>query len=248
MSNFKEYTRHELYDLVWSTPMVKLAKEFGLSDVGLRKICVKRGIPTPPLGYWAKLNFGKQVKKASLGPPEEGVKDRVLVSVFSTAEVPDDVAEAAISARNRVQAPIIVPSEPPARFHPFAQALMRALKSAKPDDEGFLRVGESGVLDAPIGPANRDRAVLLVDTLFKALEAAGQQIKATEGGLNAVVDGNALLLRLGETKDRREHQPTKSELKAKADWEERRRKWPSIWDRDTDIGVPGTTFLRAGFP
>ena len=34
MSNHKEYTRQELYDLVWSTPMVKLAKEFGLSDVG----------------------------------------------------------------------------------------------------------------------------------------------------------------------------------------------------------------------
>jgi hypothetical protein len=38
------YTRQELYDLVWSTPMVKLAKEFGLSDVGLRKTCVKHGI------------------------------------------------------------------------------------------------------------------------------------------------------------------------------------------------------------
>ena len=65
MSNHKEYTRQELYDLVWSTPMVKLAKEFGLSDVGLRKICVKHGIPTPPLGYWAKLNFGKPAVKLS---------------------------------------------------------------------------------------------------------------------------------------------------------------------------------------
>ena len=50
MSNYKEYTRQELHDLVWATPMVKLAKEFGLSDVGLRKTCVKHNIPTPPLG------------------------------------------------------------------------------------------------------------------------------------------------------------------------------------------------------
>lgn len=232
MSNHKEYTRQELYDLVWSTPMVKLAKEFGLSDVGLRKICVKHGIPTPPLGYWAKLNFGKPVKKTPLGPPGEGIKDRVLVSVFSTAEVPDYVAEAALGARNRVQASIVVPNEPPTRFHPFAQALRRALRSAKPDDEGFLRVSGSGVLGAAIGPASRDRGVLLVDTLFKALEAAGQQIKATETGLTVVADGEALILRLAETKDRREHQPTKSELKAKADWEERRRNWPSVYDRE----------------
>ncbi len=30
---------HIAYDLVWSTPMVKLAEQFGLSDVGLTKIC-----------------------------------------------------------------------------------------------------------------------------------------------------------------------------------------------------------------
>jgi hypothetical protein len=46
----KEYTRQELYDLVWTTPLVKLAKRYGLSDVGLRKICVKHDIPTPPPG------------------------------------------------------------------------------------------------------------------------------------------------------------------------------------------------------
>jgi hypothetical protein len=46
------------------------------------------------------------------------------------------------------QTPIVAPNEPPTRFHPFAQALRRALRSAKPDDEGFLRVGGSGVLSA----------------------------------------------------------------------------------------------------
>jgi hypothetical protein len=30
--------------------MSRLAKSFGLSDVGLRKICVKHDIPTPKLG------------------------------------------------------------------------------------------------------------------------------------------------------------------------------------------------------
>jgi hypothetical protein len=140
MNKHKEYTRQELYDLVWTTPMVKLAKEFGLSDVGLRKICVRHDIPTPPLGYWAKLNFGKPVKRAPLGPLKEGVSDRVLVSLFTPVEVPDEVAEAAVSARKHIQAPIVVPDEPPTRFHPFAHALRRALRSAKPDNEGFLRV------------------------------------------------------------------------------------------------------------
>ncbi len=34
-------TRLELYEKIWSTPMVVLAKEFNLSDNGLRKICKK---------------------------------------------------------------------------------------------------------------------------------------------------------------------------------------------------------------
>ena len=95
-------------------------------------------------------------------------------------------------------------------------------------------VSGSGILGAAIGPANRDRAVLLVDTLFKALEAAGQQINATESGLKAVVDGETLVLRLGESKDKKEHQP-KSELKAKADWEKQREKWPSFYERDRQM-------------
>ena len=37
----KVLTRKELYDLVWSKPLTTLSKEFAISDVGLRKICIK---------------------------------------------------------------------------------------------------------------------------------------------------------------------------------------------------------------
>lgn len=61
-----EKSRFELYELVWAKPMTHLAKELGLSDVGLRKICVKFGIPLPPRGHWAKLQFGKQDPRPEL--------------------------------------------------------------------------------------------------------------------------------------------------------------------------------------
>ena len=32
-------TRQQLYDRVWTEPVEKLAKEYGLSDVGLGKAC-----------------------------------------------------------------------------------------------------------------------------------------------------------------------------------------------------------------
>jgi hypothetical protein len=40
-------TRQEFYEKVWSTPMQKLAKEFGLADVGLAKLCHRHEIPVP---------------------------------------------------------------------------------------------------------------------------------------------------------------------------------------------------------
>ena len=57
----RRLTREELYALVWARPMTKVAKQFGLSDVALHKICSKHDVPTPPQGYWAKKEFGKPV-------------------------------------------------------------------------------------------------------------------------------------------------------------------------------------------
>ena len=54
--------RKELFEKVWGKSMVQLAKEYSLSDVGLRKICKRLNIPTPPQGYWAR--------KFRHGPPE----------------------------------------------------------------------------------------------------------------------------------------------------------------------------------
>jgi hypothetical protein len=56
-------TRRQIYDLVWSKPLSKLANEFGLSDQGLAKACRRYDIPVPPLGYWQKLAHGKQVDR-----------------------------------------------------------------------------------------------------------------------------------------------------------------------------------------
>ncbi len=61
-------TREELYRRVWETPITKLAKEFGISDVALGKICKKLGVPKPPQGYWQRLEFGHKVARTPLPP------------------------------------------------------------------------------------------------------------------------------------------------------------------------------------
>lgn len=46
--------------------MRKLAAEFGISDVGLAKICRKNGIPLPGLGYWRLVETGREPKRVLL--------------------------------------------------------------------------------------------------------------------------------------------------------------------------------------
>jgi hypothetical protein len=52
-------TREELYEKVWTTPMLTLAAEFGFSDRGLAKLCGRHRVPVPPRGYWARFQVGE---------------------------------------------------------------------------------------------------------------------------------------------------------------------------------------------
>jgi hypothetical protein len=46
--------------------MSKLALQYGISDVGLAKVCKRYKIPRPPRGYWAKRQASQAVKKVPL--------------------------------------------------------------------------------------------------------------------------------------------------------------------------------------
>src|SRR5258708_39588205 len=59
-------TREHLYDQVWTMPTQKLAKQYGISDVGLSKICRRLNVPKPGLGYWAKVDAGQKPERTPL--------------------------------------------------------------------------------------------------------------------------------------------------------------------------------------
>jgi hypothetical protein len=47
-------TKTALRKLVWQKPLVHGAAEIGVSDVALKKHCVKVGIDLPPAGHWIR--------------------------------------------------------------------------------------------------------------------------------------------------------------------------------------------------
>ena len=64
----KNISREALYELVWSKPMTHVAKDLGISDVMLGKMCKEQLVPKPPRGYWA--NLGSDKKRVVYVRPE----------------------------------------------------------------------------------------------------------------------------------------------------------------------------------
>jgi hypothetical protein len=65
-------SREELYELVWSAPMVKVAEKFNVSGSYMARVCSTLHVPHPERGYWAKLAVGKAPEKPSLPDAQPG--------------------------------------------------------------------------------------------------------------------------------------------------------------------------------
>ena len=72
-------SRTDLYERVWTTPLRTLAKEFGLSDVGLAKLCRRHGIPLPGRGYWVRMQFGKKQERTALPDAKDATAETIVI-------------------------------------------------------------------------------------------------------------------------------------------------------------------------
>ncbi len=62
-------TRHQLYTLVWAQPLAKLATQLQISESKIRSLCVGGKVPSPPRGYWRKLEVGQACNSTPLPDP-----------------------------------------------------------------------------------------------------------------------------------------------------------------------------------
>ncbi|BCA81006.1 hypothetical protein [Desulfuromonas sp. AOP6] len=67
----EKINREALFALIWERPASEVAKDLGISDVALGKLCQRLQVPKPPRGYWAKLKAGRILKR----PPLKAFKE-----------------------------------------------------------------------------------------------------------------------------------------------------------------------------
>lgn len=176
-----EFSRRELYDRVWKEPMTKVAKEFGLSDRGLAKICERNGIPVPPRGYWAKKGAGKRAPRPPLLEIDGDRRvETIGVNRYRPPFQPSNADETVPTTPKpkpykEMMEDVLKELKPlnvPATLRNPHSLIARWLEADRRDRELWDHVGRHGYRSPDTPPMEKCRLRVL-SALFKALEAHG---------------------------------------------------------------------------
>jgi hypothetical protein len=212
--------REELYKMVWSEPVSKLARGYGLSDRGLGKICKRLEIPVPGRGYWQMKKKGLKMPVPPLRPTKklnatgtyihrtskprrEGKEDNETCDLITAEKMPE----------NKITVPPSLDSP-----HSLIAMTQRSLIGAKVDARGLKQPRARGCLDIHVGQDSIDRAMLIMDTLVKALKTRGFDIsvnKVPPFSTTVSVMDEVIKFALIEDIDRTERKLTAAQIKEK---------------------------------
>ncbi|GAA0387416.1 hypothetical protein [Paenibacillus motobuensis] len=231
------YDRETLYKEVWMVPVTEVAKRYGVSDVTIRKVCQSLDIPTPPVGYWAKLRAGKTVTPIPLPMSSKPAKKSGLRTGTEYTPQIEKETLAFLNEEERtvvlsIAAQIRIPNEN-AKMHPTIVAHRKAVmewkkKRKEQEARGFNR----RAMDTPFFLADRvseealPRVLHIIDALIKAMEPLECSLTSD---LKFIVNGETVSISVSEAQDEIKHIPTKEENIQLLKYEEdkRRSSWAS---------------------
>jgi hypothetical protein len=210
------FERETLYEKVWKIPITQLAREYGISDVGLAKICQKLNVPRPPMGYWAKLKYGKVIKIPPL--PSIGPNDPTKHVYYHNSQSESEHKIARISQGMTFPDLKIVVPESLDALHKFVRGIKNDLKVPFRDVYGMLTCFSRGI-HVRVSPESKDRALCVLDALIKGFESAGYGFKKNKSNDYEIffleVDGEKIEFSLTESTHRKDHVLTAEEKQQK---------------------------------
>lgn len=216
----QEYDRAKLLEEVWTEPVQTVALRYQLSDVGLKKLCSRLLIPTPPRGYWAKLKAGRTVPARPALKPYNGNPRHlyrfVAQPVLPTeGNVPVDERLEPVLAFERDPANYIhVPSRG-TRWHHLVAATRDGFSAGFKDSRGIPLPRGKGV-DIAVSAEQRMRALRVMNTLIKALEKRGFKLVQGDHHVEVEMFGVRLSLSVFEATKRANYVPTPKQVAAKS--------------------------------
>ena len=218
------FTRREFYDLVWSKPMIHLAKDLGVSDVALHKICRKHDIPNPPLGWWAKKAAGKVVEQIPLPEVESDRPDAIYIRNAPAADWKTQTIEVAEGkAKSSQQSSATIPK----RGSVIVRNTLAAVRRGKANEQGLICIREAGLVPCSIAKQSIGRVAEFLPRLEMAAEVQGFVLTADDQPSRFSDGAQTVNFEITEGYTREKHELTRKEKAERAAWEKRseRRGW-----------------------
>ena len=169
------FTRNDLYEKIWSTPTIKVAKDFGIWMLRLGKYVKNIRFPSRRwvIGPGSRTGNPWRDHLCQVSGDQRleiiEIRKRPLVSAGPKPQSTELEKEPPISVPERLSSP-----------HPLVKATIDALKNSTPDEAGILRIRASGCLNVRVGRQSVGRALRLMDALIKALEARSSTVSVVE--------------------------------------------------------------------
>lgn len=218
------YEREKLYKEVWEEPMTSLAKKYGVSDVALRKHCLKMDIPLPKAGHWVKVKAGHKVEIPSL--PKSEVPDKVIVTAQSDnyhgRKIEDLLLFLPEEQRQYVIQYCFSLSIPDKLTNPHG--LIKDTKQYYRPKKETTKPPMDRVINMNVSDEHKERVYRFYNTLIKALEHLGYTVEIKVPKYHGYYRRNELFICLNEDsvpvfikekQKRIEYTPTKEELSSR---------------------------------
>lgn len=229
----QEVTREELFTQVWERPMTKVAADYCISDVAMKKTCDKHRIPVPGRGYWAKKAAGKPVQKALFRKVSDPTVERISIYGSGLKDLPEPVLAARKEAKQRERLPenrIDVPTTTElGELHPKVAQTHKKLQRGKPDHYGMVTARGEGFFEVTVGPDSVVRVSAFLHSLVTAAKERGFKIAKGERALAFVVDGETIDVKVTEQVTHTKHIATDAEVEALRIWEARQAPRVQSW-------------------
>lgn len=232
-------TRQQIYDMIWERAVWKVAPDLGISDVALRKHCVKHAIPVPDATYWGRKHAGKPVERKPLGPAPAGYGDRIVIDGPSRARPPEQIEVAIAKAKQPAKAVRV-----PQKLHPFVAGTLSAARKTRIDFNGAVSNIGQEFFRIRAHPDTLGRVGTFLNAFVYSALARGHTFQEGREGLEIVVDEEAFAFTTYQTIRKSLHVATEEEQRRQDRWDARHR---NDWsNRENRPRIPYNDFTPTG--
>lgn len=160
-------TREKLYDEIWTEPITKVSKRYGVSDSYLIRILKNLNIPRPPRGYWAMADAGIFANRPSLPPAKQGdpiTWSRDGSTVFETIAINEE--KPARTKRKQRKA-----------THGLIREAYEYFRNVRDTDNPYLKPFKRLTIDLIVSQITFERGINVANQLYLLLEDAGYHVR-----------------------------------------------------------------------